>query len=68
MPRRHIRMCRGLTAANDVNTPAISSLFACKNTSLRRVLKKYTQARYGRGTDGQMHGGTEVKYKQTAAP
>jgi hypothetical protein len=44
MPRRHIRMYRKPAAANDVNTAEISSLFAYKNTNLRRALKKYTQA------------------------
>jgi hypothetical protein len=62
-------MCRKPTAANDVNTAEISNLFAYKNTNLRRVLKKYTQARENGGTDAQMVGGSEVKtnIKSTAA-
>ena len=62
MLRRQIRVWRGLTIANDVNQVNISSLFDCKNTDSRRVLKKYTQA-----PENTRDGGTEVKslsYKQ----
>ncbi len=45
MQRRHTRMCRGLTIANELTYLLISNLIGYKHTSLRRVLKKYTQAR-----------------------
>jgi hypothetical protein len=45
MLRRQIRMCREFPAANELTFLSISGLFGYKNTNLRRVLKKYTQAR-----------------------
>ncbi len=44
MQRRHIRMSLEFTAADDVNTAEISNLLGYKNTNLRHVLKKHTQA------------------------